>query len=273
MHYLRIVFVAVLSMTGAHCSPQEYLPDAPLPTFVVTQSTSYSSSLQSRPKPLGDDTSVKVSRAEFREDQVTIEEHQRLFGIVPNFYAVYGLNAAPLTTKQKFHLAWKSELDPENLSMLALNAAMEKPNTKKHSRAVAQHYPTRAAIDWAQEMGGAMFGKVLLSMAFHEDPRFFYRDTASKWSRIWYSVWSDFTTRNDKGSIEPAYSAFASDLVSHASMNLFYKPDQRIPVGTITREILMGRLSGIGDNLAQEFIFHRFTPKRRRIDQADSTRF
>jgi hypothetical protein len=266
MYYRGVVSIAIFLIGGIFSRAQENLPDAPVPNTVVRQPPSYSSSEQSGVESFVQDAETTASPAKLRDDQLKAEQHQRVLGILPNFYTVYGTGAVPLTTKQKFHLAWKSELDPENLGMLALNAAMEKPTPKKHAGMVAQHYPDRLAIDWAQDMGGLLFGKVLLSSAFHEDPRFFYRDTPSKCSRIWYSVWADFTTRNDKGHIEPAYSAFASEAVSHASVNLFYKPDQRIPVGTIFKEILMDRLSGIGDNLAQEFVFHRLTPRAHHID-------
>ena len=267
LRHVRFAFVAVMLMSGVRSSGQENLPDAPKPNVAI-EPASYSSSLDFEPPSFAGQPIA--SHVPFRKDGLNVEEHQRVLGIVPNFYTVYGSNPAPLTARQKFHLAWKSELDPENLGLLALNAAMEKPGAKKHSGVVAQHYPVRMAVDWAQDMGGVMLGKVLLDSVLHEDPRFFYRDTPSKWSRIWYSVWSDFTTRSDKGRVEPAYSTFASAVVAHASVNLFYKPDQRIPAGTIVKEILMGRLSGIGDNLAQEFVFHRLTSKRRASNDLSS---
>src|SRR4051812_41260205 len=102
-------------MSGVQSWAQERLPDAPTPTLVGEQLAAYSSSLEFAPKPLAEGVHATDSKAKLREDQLNVEEHQRVLGIVPNFYTVYGSNIAPLTTKQKFRLAWKSELDPENL--------------------------------------------------------------------------------------------------------------------------------------------------------------
>ena len=45
-------------------------------------------------------------------EQLKAEEHQRVFGIVPNFYISYEENPAPLTAKMKFQLALKVSTDP-----------------------------------------------------------------------------------------------------------------------------------------------------------------
>jgi len=55
--------------------------------------------------------SVAESPEEIATEQVKIEETQRVFGIIPNFYVVYDQNPAPLTTKLKFHLALKTYTD------------------------------------------------------------------------------------------------------------------------------------------------------------------
>jgi hypothetical protein len=43
---------------------------------------------------------------------VKIEEQQRVFGLIPNFYVAYDRNAVPLTAKLKFKLALKVATDP-----------------------------------------------------------------------------------------------------------------------------------------------------------------
>ncbi len=40
------------------------------------------------------------------------EEQQRVLGFLPNYYVSYDPHAVPLTTKQKFKLAWRSNVDP-----------------------------------------------------------------------------------------------------------------------------------------------------------------
>jgi hypothetical protein len=53
-----------------------------------------------------------LSQHEIAAEQVKVEETQRILGVVPNYYAVYDWNAAPLSPKLKFSLDWKTELDP-----------------------------------------------------------------------------------------------------------------------------------------------------------------
>jgi carboxypeptidase family protein len=48
---------------------------------------------------------------EVATEQVRVEETQRVFGIIPNFYVVYDPNPVPLTTKLKFRLAMKTSTD------------------------------------------------------------------------------------------------------------------------------------------------------------------
>jgi len=55
---------------------------------------------------------VELSPIELAQEQMKDEEKQRVLGFIPNFYVSYVPNAAPLNTRQKFELAWKSTLDP-----------------------------------------------------------------------------------------------------------------------------------------------------------------
>src|SRR6202035_3897785 len=60
-------------------------------------------------------TSVTVSPESSHEialQQVEVEEKQRGFGIIPNFFTVYDPNPAPLTAKLKFDLAFRAIRDP-----------------------------------------------------------------------------------------------------------------------------------------------------------------
>ena len=58
------------------------------------------------------DVQVELTQTEVAEEEIKIEEKQRVLGIVPNFYVSYVPDAAPLNSKQKFKLAWKTVVDP-----------------------------------------------------------------------------------------------------------------------------------------------------------------
>ncbi len=67
---------------------------------------------------------VKESQEQVAEDQVKVQEKQRLFGVIPNYYVSYVPNAAPLTTKLKFQLAWKSTVDPVSFAITGVVAGI-----------------------------------------------------------------------------------------------------------------------------------------------------
>jgi hypothetical protein len=54
------------------------------------------------------DVQVSLTRVEVAEEEIKIEEKQRVLGVIPNFYVSYIADAVPLTSKQKFNLACNS---------------------------------------------------------------------------------------------------------------------------------------------------------------------
>ena len=71
---------------------------------------------------------VVVPRVEVAEEQIKEEEKQRVLGFVPNFYVSYVPDAAPLTSKQKFELAWKTTLDPVTFVLTGAVAGIQQAN-------------------------------------------------------------------------------------------------------------------------------------------------
>src|SRR5271168_279606 len=68
---------------------------------------------------------VTVTRHDIAEDQMHFEEKQRVFGVIPNFYVSYIWNAEPLSSGQKFHLAFTSSVDPVSIAIPAVIAGIE----------------------------------------------------------------------------------------------------------------------------------------------------
>jgi hypothetical protein len=71
------------------------------------------------------DVQVTLTREEMAEEDIRVEEKQRLGGVIPNFYVVYDWNAPPLTTKQKYKLAVRTIVDPVNFVIVAGIAGLE----------------------------------------------------------------------------------------------------------------------------------------------------
>jgi hypothetical protein len=69
----------------------------------------------------GGRTSVTVNgnNEALAEQQLHIAEHQRVVGVIPNFYSAYDWNAPPMLTKQKFELSIRSIIDPVSFLSVA----------------------------------------------------------------------------------------------------------------------------------------------------------
>jgi hypothetical protein len=65
-------------------------------------------------------TPDQIADAEIKE-----QEKQRVLGVIPNFYVSYVPNAAPLSPKHKFELAWKSAIDPFTFVAVGVVAGLD----------------------------------------------------------------------------------------------------------------------------------------------------
>ena len=66
-----------------------------------------------------------ISIEDLAEQQITVEEHQRILGVLPNFYVSYLPDAAPLTRRQKFKLALHVSVDPVTYFTTGVAAGIE----------------------------------------------------------------------------------------------------------------------------------------------------
>jgi hypothetical protein len=68
---------------------------------------------------------VGLSPLEVAQEQVQDEEKQRVLGFIPNFYVSYAPHPVPLSSKQKFALAWKTVVDPVSLGLIGVIAGIQ----------------------------------------------------------------------------------------------------------------------------------------------------
>src|SRR5262249_12239758 len=73
------------------------------------------------------DTSVQAlsSPVEIAEQQIKVEEQQRVLKVIPNFYVSYIHDAEPLVPRQKFELAWKTMADPFSFIAVGLISGVQ----------------------------------------------------------------------------------------------------------------------------------------------------
>lgn len=200
-----------------------------------------------------------ISQAELAEQQIKVEEKQRVFGLVPNFFVTYVGNAVPLTPRQKFELCWKSTLDPSTFVVTGAIAGIEQANNSfKGYGQGAEGYGKRYGATYADLMTGTYISGAILPTLLKQDPRYFYRGTGSKRSRLLYAMGNAFICKGDNGRWQPNYSTIFGNLAAGAISNVYYPSNDRGAGLTFERAGLgMGGSMAIG--ILQEFFLRRLS--------------
>jgi len=208
-------------------------------------------------------TEVKVglSREDIAEEQIKIEEHQRVLGIVPNFYVSYDPHAVPLTSKQKFKLATRSVVDPFTFLVVAGTAGVEQ--WQGHFVGYGQGmdgYAKRFGANYADTLTGTFIGGAILPSILKQDPRYFYKGTGSIRSRFFYAIAMSLVCKGDNGHWQPNYSGILGSLAAGAISNLYYPSQDRDSAALTLDNTAIGIGSNAVTNLFQEFVIRRLTP-------------
>ena len=203
---------------------------------------------------------VGYSAKEVATEQVKLEEQQRIFGFIPNFYVSYDQNAAPLTTKLKFELAAKVSFDPVTFFGVGIAAGAEQAGNHPNYPQGWKGFGERYGAAYTNGFTDIMIGGAILPSLLHQDPRYFYQGTGTTKSRVLHAVMNPFVTRGDNGQRQPNYSTIGGDLASAAISNAYY-PESNRGVGLFLGNFLIATGQRAAANLAQEFILRRLTHK------------
>jgi hypothetical protein len=205
------------------------------------------------------DVNVVLTQQEIAEEQVHALEHQRMFGVLPNFYTSYVWNAAPLTPKQKFKLAWRSAIDPGSFLGAAFGAGLEQAqNDYPGYGEGAAGYFTRFAASYGDGFNSSMISGALFPIMFHQDPRYFYKGTGTIRSRIRYALSTAIICRGDNGRPQPNYSNILGNLASGAISNSYYPAGSRGVRLTFVNTAIDTAANGVGA-IIQEFLIKKIS--------------
>jgi hypothetical protein len=210
-------------------------------------------------------TSVTVtsSNEQIAIEQVKVEEQQRIFGIIPNFYVVYDPNPVPLTTKLKYKLALKAATDPITfLGVAFLGGLYQAADTPNYVQG-AKGYGQRVGSGYADGFTDIFIGGAILPSLLHQDPRYYYQGTGTKKSRALHALASPFVCKGDNGRLEPNYSSLGGDLISGAISNAYYPTSNRGAALLFENDLITTGAREV-DSLVQEFILRKLTPKAKK---------
>jgi hypothetical protein len=206
---------------------------------------------------------------EVAEDEIKVEEKQRVLGVIPNFYVSYIPNAAPLNPKQKFELAWKTTVDPVTFGLTGAIAGIQQAqNDFSGYGQGAQGYAKRYGASYANLATETFIGGAILPSLLKQDPRYFYKGSGSKRSRILYAIANAVICKGDDGHWQANYSSILGSLAAGGISNLYYPANNRDGAELTFENALIGIGESAAANILQEFVVRRLTPSASKSQQA-----
>jgi hypothetical protein len=203
---------------------------------------------------------VELSTIEIAQEQMKNEEKQRVLGVIPNFYVTYVPNAAPLTPKQKYHLAWKQNIDPFLfVSAGAVAGIQQARNEFSGYGQGAQGYAKRYGATYTHVTMSNFLGHAVLPSIFKQDPRYFYKGTGTTKSRILYALANAVICKGDNGHWQVNYSRIIGSLAAGGISNLYYPASDRNGPALTFENTAIGIGSTAVHNLMKEFVLRKFT--------------
>jgi len=207
---------------------------------------------------------VSYSSKEVAAQQLKDEEQQRVLGFIPNTYVVYEPHPEPLTSRMKFHLAYKSLSNPVFFARAAAWAGVQQAaDVPSQWQQGAKGYGKRLGAGLADATTEGLIGNAILPSLLHQDPRYFYQGSGTKKSRALHAILAAFICKGDNGKMQPNYSTWGGSLIS-SSISLSYYPSPDRNAQHVFKNFGIGMGLHVAGGLAQEFILDKFTSKGKR---------
>ncbi len=209
-------------------------------------------------------TSVMVRDPESASiEQVEIAEQQRVLKVFPNFYSSFDWNAPPMLSKQKYHLAARTLIDPVTfLTTGAIAGAEQYKNVFPSFGGGLDGFAKRYGAAYATHASGELLTRAIYPSIFHTDPRYFVMARGSIKARAFHALASTFVTRGDDGTRKVNFPEILGDLSAAALSNAYYPSSERG-----VNLVLVNGFGTIGgdmlDNLIREFVLSQVTTRAR----------
>jgi Carboxypeptidase regulatory-like domain len=203
-------------------------------------------------------TEIQVTpktQEEIADQQIKVQEQQRVLAVIPNFYVSYEPNPAPLNARQKFQLAWKTTIDPISFGLIGAIAGVEQAtNAYAGYGQGAQGYGKRYGAGFADFTIGTFVGAAILPSILKQDPRYFYKGSGTRKSRMLYALGNAVVCKGDNGRWQPNYSAVLGSLAAGGLSNLYYPKEDRNGAWLTFQNALIGVGASAAANLIEEFV-------------------
>jgi hypothetical protein len=204
------------------------------------------------------DVKVSVDPVEVATEEIKIQEQQRVLGFIPNFYVSYKQDAAPLTTKLKFQLAWKSSTDPITIAGTAFLAGLQQAGDQYSEFGQgAQGYGKRFGAAYGDVFASTFLSGAVFPSILKQDPRYFYQGTGGTRSRLLHAMANSVWCKGDNGRWQVNYSNIAGSFGGAAVASTYYPTKNQASNIFLNGLVRMGESSLAG--FFQEFVARKLT--------------
>jgi hypothetical protein len=180
----------------------------------------------------------------------------RIMKVIPDYQTVENSSrpVAPMTSSEKWYLAWKETIDPFNIGTAAMTAAFSQAGnqTPKYGEGWP-NYGVRFGAAIADFGTQNFFSAGVFAILLHQDPRYFRKGPSARiLPRVLYSISRILVCRSDSGKAVLNTSNLLGTAFGIAASNVYY------PSASRTGTVMAGRIetSLFGDvtgNLMSEF--------------------
>jgi hypothetical protein len=226
---------------------------------------------QSNPRAVSD---VGNENKQNQDKQGHDEVPKRIFGIIPNFMTTNDQpkNRGPLTTKQKYSIAWHQFADPSaHLGNLIQATISQAANGIPHYGQGWGPFGKRFLAQEGDQFTSSFLIYGVLPQLLHQDPRYFRKGTGSLFSRVGYAASRVVIARNDDG--RPVFNASqVFGQLGQAGISLTYYPQQDRSVHGFLVGWALSQGYTIGWNQLKEFspdvaVHLKRRPQRKSVNQ------
>lgn len=165
---------------------------------------------------------------ELAEQQLQQEEKQRILRVVPSFENTSNLDAAPLSSGQKFRLAVRTATDPFVFVTASADAGLSQATNKfpGYGQGV-EGYAKRLGASYADTFDGNLWSNAIFPSLLHQDPRYFRLGHGKISKRTLWAIASIVWTKNDNGTWGFNYSNVLGNIATGGVSNLYYPASDR----------------------------------------------
>lgn len=234
------------------------LPDSPFastltPTDTSTTAPAAYSDSQTSPVPGPAPQTTKGDPPPLTsQEQLKLQEKQRVFGVMATFNTTANKDALPLSTGQKYQLFFKSATDPWPFVLTAFGAGIDQAdNSFPEYGQGMQGYAKRYGAAYTDYFTGNLLGNAVLAGVLKEDPRYFQKGTGSFMSRFLWAATSTVWCKRDNGTWGPNYANVVGNLMGAAVSNLYYPEPERTASDTISRGFTVTAQAIVGSEVIE----------------------